>query len=1109
MSKTSLATKGKRLFDRAHKDIKITGVWLGSEDLKKIQDMVNCEFTYESTNADESEKANEIKNNVDTETPSFYFDPNFDGKEPESPEYKKLKERAFSLFFMLKDIAVPDQNRKTLHKKAVPTEKEQWYNRIVFEVINSQGRNAKESITLLNTAIYASAAVFTFRDGDELKSNDRETGARNKIPKEEPMWLIRLQKKILTLRKEADILNAHLSNKIKKESAKDYLRQVCKKYSVNGTKAEIKSKLFAVKNQISLTANKIRRYKVQMRAHEQNALFSKDKKAFYRELNGKKIKVENIPKEEEIKAFWQDEIWGKQNGHNQEAEWIKEMKENYKVVPEQEWKEINEYDVTMQIAKQANWKAPGIDGVPNFWIKKSQSIHAWIAVALNKCVEDPCLTPEWLPYGRTVLLPKTAKTEDPKSYHPITCLTTCWKALTGILAGKIETHLNAHKILADEQQGARRNSYGTKRQLIVNKTILEHALRNRRSLSMAYIDYQKAYDSVPHSWIIESLKLYKVSKTIIAFLEHTICMWKTTLTLNHENGSIKIENIQIRRGIFQGNSLSPLLFIIALNPLSKILNKNFPGYDLDGIAVTHTFYMDDLKLYGNCKTTIHSMLSLVERFSKDINMLFGLNKCNVIHMNKGKYERKGSIEISDGNLITELGEDQFYKYLGIEELVDVRHTEMKDKISSEVKRRTKLILKSDLNARNTFEAISELALPVLTYSFAIINWTEAEIKSFDVMVRKQLHMHRHFEIKSDIDRLYVPRLMGGRGLQSAWDLYRSAIARYGYYLKEEADECLMKCADLDESKLFSIIKRAEKISETTGKVEVKDKERKTLLQQAREIAVKTKEQLVKIRMDTLKAKPQHGAFFRQIDEIPDVDTKESHAWLSRGHLAPGVESKICAAQEMALITRWHEKNILNNRKDDVCRLCHKAPESIYHITSGCDTLAKKEYFDRHDTVGKVVHHAICKHYGVSPAPNWFKHNIKEVVSTKDVDILWDQIIMTDRKIGANRPDIVVRDKQFKKAYIIDFSCPCDLNVKKKENEKVLKYAGLKVELSRMWNVQCEIIPVIIGGLGVVTKDFKKFLKIIPGKPNPNLCQKAAILGTEKILRSFLSRQNMR
>ena len=99
-----------------------------------------------------------------------------------------------------------------------------------------------------------------------------------------------------------------------------------------------------------------------------------------------------------------------------------------------------------------------------------------------------------------------------------------------------------------------------------------------------------------------------------------------------------------------------------------------------------------------------------------------------------------------------------------------------------------------------------------------------------------------------------------------------------------------------------------------------------------------------------------------------------------------------------------------------------------------------------------------------------------------------------------------RDKASKKVYIIDVSCPSDVNVIAKENEKIAKYSGLRVELAKMWESECVVIPVIIGGLGCLSEKFTDYINQIPAEISAELCQKITMLGSEKILRSCLSRR---
>ena len=179
---------------------------------------------------------------------------------------------------------------------------------------------------------------------------------------------------------------------------------------------------------------------------------------------------------------------------------------------------------------------------------------------------------------------------------------------------------------------------------------------------------------------------------------------------------------------------------------------------------------------------------------------------------------------------------------------------------------------------------------------------------------------------------------------------------------------------------------------------------------------------------------------------------------------------------------------------------------MFHILAGCDVLAKKEYFDRHNAVARYVHHVICNNLGVQVVRKWHVHKPPEVFIDTRYEILWDMVIATDRPCGANRPDIVVRDKVARKAYVIDVSCPKDVNVNAKEQEKISKYCSLRVELGRMWNCECVVVPVVVGGLGTVSEKFQDYIKMIPGDVSSQMCIKITLLGSERILRLLLSRK---
>ena len=74
---------------------------------------------------------------------------------------------------------------------------------------------------------------------------------------------------------------------------------------------------------------------------------------------------------------------------------------------------------------------------------------------------------------------------------------------------------------------------------------------------------------------------------------------------------------------------------------------------------------------------------------------------------------------------------------------------------------------------------------------------------------------------------------------------------------------------------------------------------------------------------------------------------------------------------------------------------------------------------------------------------------------------------------------------------------------KKEEENILKYKDLTIEIQRMWNVKTKVTPVIIGATGTISKSFRKYVSNIPGKHEVKELQKTAILGTAHTLRKVL------
>ena len=285
-----------------------------------------------------------------------------------------------------------------------------------------------------------------------------------------------------------------------------------------------------LENKVKTASIKIKIFKESNITRHQNKLFENNPSFLYKELGDANKHSNKVPEAGETKEFWNN-IWAQKSDFNREATWLSDFENSYNmqnIVPQGDVT-IDDGDVKSGLKRMANWKAPGPDGVRGFWFKKLSSVHCLIVKALQRCITEGDV-PGWMTKGRTVLIQKDpAKGTVASNYRPIACLLLMWKLLTGSLAGKTYDHLESNCLLPDDQKGCRKGSKGTKDQLLIDKAVLREVKLKHRFLSMAWLDYRKAYDMVPHPWILRMMEVTKIAGNVTSFLSNTMKHWKSTL----------------------------------------------------------------------------------------------------------------------------------------------------------------------------------------------------------------------------------------------------------------------------------------------------------------------------------------------------------------------------------------------------------------------------------------------------------------------------------------------------------------------------------------------------------------------------------------------------
>ena len=239
-------------------------------------------------------------------------------------------------------------------------------------------------------------------------------------------------------------------------------------------------------------------------------------------------------------------------------------------------------------------------------------------------------------------------------------------------------------------------------------------------------------------------------------------------------------------------------------------------------------------------------------------------------------------------------------------------------VSKEYIRRLRRVLKSKLNGGNLVPGVNTWAVSLLRYSAAFVSWRKSEMQAIDRKARKLFTIYGALHRKSDVDRLYIPRKEGGRGLISIEDCVQLAIRGLDVYVhgSEERLTQVARGDNIDGLEAASVLKRSKK-----------DK-----------------------KLEDWEDKVLQGQYLKQTKE---VRSDQCWDWLQNGDLKRKTESLIVAAQNQSIRTNIVKAKIDKSQRDSLCRVRRKVDESIDHIVSGCSKLAQ-EYKRRYDNLGKIV-----------------------------------------------------------------------------------------------------------------------------------------------------------
>ena len=224
----------------------------------------------------------------------------------------------------------------------------------------------------------------------------------------------------------------------------------------------------------------------------------------------------------------------------------------------------------------------------------------------------------------------TINTSDIKNYRPTNLLAIMYKVFSNVLLQRMIHTLDFQQ--PREQARFRfRAGYFTIDHLQVINQLQEKANEYNIPLCFAFVDYEKAFDSIKIKPLLEGLKNQSIDEAYLNILRNFYSKTTSVLRLHKDN-----EKFKLGRGARQGDNISPKLFTSCLQyAIINKINWENKGVRIDGEYLSHLIF--DIVLIANSTSKLQEMLQDIHDISKPVGLKMHLGKTKVMcnkHVNK-------------------------------------------------------------------------------------------------------------------------------------------------------------------------------------------------------------------------------------------------------------------------------------------------------------------------------------------------------------------------------------------------------------------------------------------------------------------------------------------
>ena len=282
--------------------------------------------------------------------------------------------------------------------------------------------------------------------------------------------------------------------------------------------------------------------------------------------------------------------------------------------------DITEEDVMRVIDKLKTCKSPGPDKIyPRILKEVKEAICKPLCAIFNLSLRTGKVMSEWKLDNITPLFNKGDKS-NLGNYRPISLTSVVCKLMESILRDKIVEFLEKNNIIRDSQHGFR-----NRRSCLTNLLDLLHNIyemyEEGRAVDIIYLDFQKAFDKVPHRKLLNKVESHGISGHIHRWISDWLSDRKQRVVLNGKFSDWR----NVSSGVPQGSVLGPILFLIYINDLDEDVKCKISKFADDTKIANRVISLSQ-------QQELQNDLNTLGEWAVDSEMFFNVDKCKVLHI---------------------------------------------------------------------------------------------------------------------------------------------------------------------------------------------------------------------------------------------------------------------------------------------------------------------------------------------------------------------------------------------------------------------------------------------------------------------------------------------